>query len=150
MIWAAIAEHRKMYLLTPVYSASGVVSEIVLCYHLLLVKMKDIQVITDSLPPSKGVERSCIRIWLSSFVEACLYLWAGDTLGWTNTRLHVSINRKLIFYKPFYYFWTEHWSQHCSAPYKSDKSEVGCHNLMVLEQRKQQVLVRINSVTPTK
>lgn len=109
-----------------------------LCCHLLLVKMKDMQVMTESLPPRKARERSCFRIWLSSFVETCLYLRV-ETL-WNGP-----IQEPMFpLIELFYHFWTEHCSQYCSARHTSDKSQVVCYNRVYLEQ---QALVKINSVT---
>lgn len=101
-------------------------------YHLLSVKMKDIQVISNRLPPRKCRESE----EAARLVEACLCPWAGDTSGWTNTKLHVSISGKHISFWPFYYLWTEMGpSIIAPAVYK--------HNL----RKKQQALVRINSVS---
>lgn len=48
-------------------------------------------------PEKAGKEKGdATRNWLAGLVEACLCPWAGEALGWTNTRLHVSIRGKQV------------------------------------------------------
>lgn len=122
--WINFFLQRKA--LTSVFCASVVVTDIVLRYHPLSVKMKDIQVILNRLSPMKRREREREETASETGLLALLKHVCVHVQETLLDRLHVSISSKQIYFWRFSYLFGLHPSQHYFTRYTSDVSKVWC------------------------